>query len=135
MGDWIVKNIPASSIFVLAGLFMMGWGFYIWWSQQRCIEQTTGVVKTVDHEVKDLEDNYRALFAYSVEGVEYVRSSSHVYSKPKFSAGDSVTIFYDPSKPQRFYVLEEGKQTSKAVFFLVGFGVVILLITIFTESK
>ena len=139
MGDWIVRNVHPASAFYLAGLIPLGIGFYIWWSQQQCIAQTAGVVKDVQYEKKNKSRGYRALFAYSAGGVEYVIDSSHAPQKPNFSVGDSVTIFYDPSEPRRFYALEEKKQTTKNVFFWVGFGVVWMLVITFmvfiSESK
>ena len=137
MGDWIVRNIPASSMFVLPGLILLGLAYYRWWSERRCTAQTAGVVKDINRNVGgSKKSSSSVLFAYSVGDVEYVRNLNYGSSNLKFSVGDSVTIFYDPSKPRRFYALEEGgKRTYKDVFFMVGFGVVLLLITVFAESN
>ena len=72
-------------------------------------------------------NQYRAVFTYSVEGVQYVRRSPRAASVPEFSVGDSVTVFYDRSSPKRFYVLEEGRSTVEYLIF-IAVGAVMMII-------
>ena len=131
-------------MFVLFGLVMVGIGCFVWWSdaelKRECTLQVDGTVKSVAHEVKynskskRNENEYRATYAYSVEGVEYVDRSIFVTSTPRFSEGDDVTIFYDPADPKRFYVSEEADGSMvKLSLFIIAFGVAFVLIGIFSN--
>ena len=137
-------NKFGKALFILFGLLFVGIGCFVWWSnaelKRACTAQVDGFVKSVSHEVvynsksKRNENEYRATFAYSVEGVEYVDRSIFVTSTPKFSEGDGVTIFYNPADPQQFYVLEEADGTMvKISLFIITFGVAFVLIGFYSN--
>ena len=120
--------------FFLFGLVMAGVGFSIWWRMQACTKKVTGFVKSVDITViyrkHGARDGYRSTFAYSVDGIEYVKQSNIKTITPRFSEGESVTIFYNPSNPKQFYIPEERKSP---VSVLVGFGVIFMLMAPFMD--
>ena len=129
----------AKIAFFLYGLASVGCGVFLWWSENKkrkeCTVKVDGVVKNAEKWITKKKGKKRKrfcpIFTYrSEEGVEYVRQSNTTSSKPKFSDGQSVTIFYDPNKPERFYVLEEGKAIAITVM-LVGFGVMFMLLAPF----
>ena len=122
----------------LFGLIFAGPGIFLLWNDKKkekeCTAKVAGVVKDVGHSVQykngRVKTSYRPTFSYSVGGVEYTKQSNTTSRAAKFSEGQQVNVFYDPSKPQRFYVAEEGKTT--ALFMaLVGIGVAIMLVAPF----
>ena len=123
---------------LLVGLVLVGCGVLFWWFDKRkrdaCTAKVDGVVKAVDHSVTyskgKRRSSYRTTFAYSVEGVEYVKQSSTTTKIARFSEGQTATIFYDPKKPQRFYVLEEGSFIAIPAV-LIGLGVISMLTALF----
>ena len=127
---------PASVMvpFVLGVLFA-GVGVFLWWRdkklRQECIGQTPGVVcnvgRTTSYKKGRRKDSYRITYAYSVEGIEYTRQSNTTTSIPAFSKEQKVSVFYDPSRPQRSYVLEEGRTIAA---MLVPFILGVLLMTV-----
>ena len=133
-------------VFVLFGLIFAGIGWFLLWRQKKlkqvCTAQVSGTVKDVTESISHSTGkgkrtgrrrvSYRPIFTYSVEGVEYVQQSIIGSSRPKFNVGQSVTVFYDPSSPKRFYVLEEGKSTVAGICF-VAVGVVIMIATPFLD--
>ena len=123
----------------LFGLVFAGLGAFLLWidkkKRKECTAEVVGVVKDVGKSTTfkkgRVRNSYRPTFAYSVEGVEYVKQSNTKSGTSKFSEGQNVTVFYDPSKPQRFYVLEEGK-TTVLYLVLVGIGAATMLVAPFT---
>ena len=122
-------------LFIMVGLVLVGIGGFFWWHdknlRQECTAQTAGVVIDEGHSIKNKNgrraDKYRPTFAYSVEGVEYTKQTNTEHGARRFSEGQSVTVFYDPSKPQRYYILEEGGPGS-LVWIPVILGVLFLLV-------
>ena len=118
----------------LFGLLFGGLGMFLWWNDKKkrkeCTAEVAGVVKDVGKSVSykkgKVKNSFRPTFAYSVEGVEYVKQTNTTSGKNHFSEGQKVTVFYDPSKPQRFYVLEEKKLTA-LYMLLVGIGVAVMV--------
>jgi len=125
-------------VFFLVGLLIAGIGVFIWMNKNKmkkeCTAQVSGVVSNVDHTTSiktgkkgtQVRNKYRATFKYSVNGVEYVKQSNNTTGRPKLYEGQSVTVYHDPAKPERYYVLEEGTQVMGPVLF-VAFGVVFML--------
>ena len=104
-------------MFLLPGMLLVLVSCLCWWwsskQRKRCTSQTNGVVSdikhTVSHKKGSQHHRYRPTFTYSVGGVEFTRRSNITTMSPKFSVGQAVTVFHDPFKPQRYYVLEQGK--------------------------
>ena len=123
---------------LLVGLALVGGGVLFWWFDKRkrdaCTAKADGVVKAIDHSVSyrkgKRRSSYRTTFAYSAEGVEYVKQSSTTTKTARFSEGQTVTVFYDPSNPKKFYVLEEGRSIAIPAV-LIGLGVVSILTALF----
>ena len=128
-------------VFFLAGLALVGFGAFLWWSDKKkkeaCTAKVVGVVKAVDYTVRykkgRIRNRYRTTFAYSAEGVEYVKQSNILTRIPKFSEGQSVTAFYDPADPQQFYVLEEADSMVILFLSLIALGVAFILIGTFSS--
>ena len=125
-------------VFFLVGLALVGAGVLFWWfgkkKRKECTGKVEGVVKKVDNTVTykkgKVRNESRSTFAYSVDGVDYVKQSSTTTVIARFSEGQTVTVFYDPSKPQRFYVSEEGRSIAIPAV-LIGLGVVSMLTALF----
>ena len=94
------------------------------WNQV-CSSQVDGTVKDVTRtgggrrRRRHGGNTYRATFTYSLQGVEYTRKLSSLLNK--FSVGQRVTVFYDPSNPERHYVLEHKQNIKRGIDF-IGFG-------------
>ena len=116
----------------ISGLFFASLGGFGWRRDYKllraCAAKAPGVVteirQTTSRGGKGTSVSYTPVFAYSVEGVQYVREGS---GGSKFSVGDSVTVFYDPSEPERFYILEEGKSTAPLIA-VSALGAVLMII-------
>jgi len=66
---------------------------------------------------------------YTARGVEYVKALSTTQDgRPKFSAGQRVIVCYDPSEPNRHYVVEEQKTVAilLVIFFAAGVFLMVL---------
>ena len=94
-----------------------------------CTEQTPGVVVDEGRSRRLGQKNeiYLPKYSYSVLGVEYTKQTGS-YNVLKVSKGQSVTVFYDPSDPQRAYVLELGAGNVGMVWALSIAGVVCILL-------
>ena len=127
-----------SGLFV--GLALVGGGVLFWWfgkkKRDACTAKVDGVVKSVDQWVSYIngrrKSGYKTTFAYSVKGVEYVKQSGTSTKTARFSEGQTVTVLYDPKKPQRFYILKEGMSIAIPAV-LIGLGVIPILITLFAN--
>ena len=135
-----MENMVNTLIPFVVGLFFVGLGGFFWWRgkklRQECTAQTAGVVSDVGHTVTykkgKRRNQYRTTFTYSVDDVEYVKQSSTTTSTQKFSEGQNVTVFYDPNKPQRYYVLEEGRAVALILVAII-MGVLFILAGIFSR--
>jgi len=135
-------------VFVLFGLIFAGIGGFLLWRQKKlkqvCTAQVSGTVKDITESISYSTGkgkrtgrrrvSYRPIFTYSVEGVEYVQQSIIGSSRPKFNVGQSVTVFYDPSSPKRYYVLEEG-QSKVLWIILIIVGVAVAMVAPFLEFQ
>ena len=114
--------------FFLAGLALAGLGWHLLQKHNRekhcCAAQCPGTVSDIGHVVlpskKGDVHHYRPVFAYTVAGVEYVGRPFISYKTPSvFPDGMRVTVFYDPSDPNRFYVAEQRQPPVGPLFFIV----------------
>ena len=117
----------------LLGLFFMVLSGLCWRHGKRlkrlCTEQTHGVVvdEGRSRSAKGAKDLYLPKYSYSVLGVEHTKQESSS-SVRKVSTGQNVTVFYDPSNPQRAYVLEIGAETGRVALVMAAIGVVLILL-------
>jgi len=121
----------------LIGLFLIGLGGFFLWNERRmkqiCTSQVSGVVADEGHYVRykngKRKEGYKPTFSYSVEGVEYTKQKDSYSSTRKVSTGQSVTVFYDPAKPNRFYVLELGSVKGSIIVWIpCALGVLFILV-------
>ena len=133
--DVKTQELGLRIMFSVFGLACAGGGVLHWRYENKlrlaCTAQAAGIVKEIQKQTKRSKrrtsTSYYPVFTYSAEGKQYVRGSSNGYDEFKFSVGDNVTVFHDPSNPKRYYVLEEGRSTVMNIF-LIAFGAVFLII-------
>lgn len=128
-------------VLVLVGLVFAGVGGFLIWRgknlEKVCTVQVGGIVSdnflSVKYKKGRRRESYYPIFKYSVGGIEYTQQSSFGTGRsPKFAIGQSVKVFYNPSNPKQYYVLEEGKLTIMAICF-IAIGVIILVATPFMK--
>ena len=131
MEDMINAAMP-----FLIGLFLIGIGGFFLWHERRlrtlCTSQSSGLVVDEGYSVKYKNGHkkvgYKPTFSYSADGVEYVKQKDSYSSTRKVSTGQSVTVFYDPANPNRFYILELGSiKGSPIVWVPCALGVLFML--------
>jgi Protein of unknown function (DUF3592). len=123
----------------LAGVFFVAVGCGVWWFEKKkkrlCTAGVTGVVKSIivtSYMKKGkMRTRYTPTFAYSVEGVDYVQQSSKSSGKSKYSEGQEIPIFYDPAKPDRYYIPEEATHVA-LLFLLIAVGVLLLVAPLYS---
>lgn len=97
----------------------------------RCTQQ---VQATVIRNEKGSEDTYFPVFEYEVDGMIYTQKSHSGRNPPKYQLGDKVTIHYDPTNPNGFYVEKEdmiviGVMTSISGLFML-LGVIFVVVSV-----
>jgi len=89
-----------------------------------CTEQTEGVIRTAYEKRMGINIPYPEI-AYKVNERAYTKPFS---GSDKITAGDNVTVCYNPSNPKKFYVLEDNSNmVIVGVAFVIG-GIVFMLI-------
>lgn len=71
-----------------------------------------------------VKDTYQPMLRYMADAREYNVISSYYHEQPRLTPGDTVVIFYDPSKPQRIRLEEESAEGCAG---LVRLGILLLL--------
>ena len=132
-----VVNMIIAIATLLVGLFIVGLGISFWREdsalRRECTAQADCVVTNIEHSLTSKKkDKYTITYTYSVEGAEYVAETSEVANNPKFDLGDSVTLFYEPSNPERYYIAEirgSVEEQATGAIFTVTVGCVWILVT------
>ena len=126
-------------VLFLAGLAFAGLGCHLLWGhyedERLFTSQTPGVVSEVQ-EVRAPGKisgtrviKYVPTFTYTVDGITYDKSTGVQHeASAAFPVGREVTVFYDPSNPEHFYVEEERDQPIGPEAF-IAFGVIFMLAT------
>jgi len=116
---------------VLIGLSVAGIGVFMLWRRNKlkkeCTAQTAGtVIRTyVKKKKKNKSGGTRYMeYKYSVNSVEYIKNDRIGISDR--GVGDSVTVFYDPSNPERSYALEGGSNLLNAII-VIGLGCITIV--------
>ena len=137
-----MEDIVNAAMPFVIGLFLIGLGGFFLWNEKRmkqiCTAQTTGVIVDEGHRVSyrngKRKEGYSPTVAYSVEGVEYTQKKNSGRSTRMVSKGQSVTVFYDPTKPKRFYILELGSvKGSPIVWVPCALGVLFIFVGVFVS--
>lgn len=83
----------------------------------RCTVSTPGVVKDIreSYDSDDGRTTYYPIFEYKIGSQTFTQSSSIGSSKRQFNPNDSVTIMYNPDKPNEFMVQGYSEKASKGV--------------------
>lgn len=79
----------------------------------RCTAETTATV--FDNIIN--ENTYTPVFLYEVDGQSYKMKSSYSTNPPKYRINEKVTLYYNPDKPEEFYV---DKASTLVTYILVG---------------
>lgn len=96
----------------------------------------TGVV---DSTYKERDNSTYVRYIYKVAGKEYIGqriyydqlgAGSQISDKDTYQNGQSITVFYDPKKPDSA-VLRTGPQNSKAEYMKYGLGLILGVALIF----
>ena len=132
----LIETLGDATLPFLVAVISVGVGVFSWWSDKRakrlCTSVAGGVVEDeghtiVKHRREKPKEGYRPTFSYLVQGVRYTTQPKRMYETREFSMGQKATIFYDPFKPSRSYVLEA--QTPRLVIWVPAiFGAFVLLI-------
>ena len=121
-------------VIVLIGLVLAGVGGFLMWRKKNlvkaCTAHVSGTVKDISQVSRIVKKKrrtfYYPIFAYSVNGAEYVQKSGNGCPPSKFNVGQSVSVFYDPSSPKQYYVEEEGKSSAMG-WAWIFMGVIIMI--------
>jgi hypothetical protein len=109
--------------------------------RRSCTTQTEGLVVDFVVSERSSTDNddgetistvsyiYYPVFSYYASGAEYKPKSSVGTGRKRFSEGDKVTVFYNPSAPAEYYILEDSASKRLGYYFM-GFGILTLLVLI-----
>ncbi len=103
---------------------------------KRCSACTIGTVgEIVQGYFKDensWQRGYRPVFEYYVNGQMYRCISKTMVNRIKLISGQSVTVYYNPEKPQQYYVKEYTySNVVGKVFVAVGLGIMIISAIVF----
>lgn len=121
-------------IFLLIGIFI---GSIYASKVKRCSACTIGTVaEIVQGYFKDddhrWQRGYRPVFEYYVNGQLFQCISKTMVNSIKLTSGQSVTIYYNPEKPQQYYVKEYiYSNLIGKVFVAVGLGIMIISAIVF----
>ena len=130
-----MEYITDATLPLLLGVIFVGVGVFFWWQGKRqrrlCTSVVGGVVADegfiVKQRKRERREGYQPTFSYSVEGVAYTNQLPTPEETKRFSMGQKVTVFYDPFKPKRSYVLEVG-HSNLLILVPAFFGTSLLLI-------
>jgi len=115
-------------IFSLIGLIGIAIGIVMLRKQtklyQVCTAQAIGAVTGIQRKKSGKSSNYHTTFTYPARDTEYVKTV--ITSGNKFSVGQRITVFYNPSDPDKHYVFKD-KWTW---LFIFAFGAVFMAIGI-----
>ena len=117
--------------FIVGSIFQLARRFFL---KKRCTAQVGGNIHGIElneHEHKRDDDyrksvSYSIAYDYSADGVEYEKKRRISKRQHKvLGKHDGFTVFYDPSKPKRHYVLEL-KFRMLATLGLIALGAILL---------
>lgn len=72
--------------------------------------------------------SYHAVVEYTADDAVYTMRSILGRTKPLYRAGDTVTVHYDPTNPEKFYIEEDTGVLEKIyrLFFIIGIAMLIV---------
>ena len=97
----LMRDTGPARFFVPVGLILIIFGIILLGFNTDNYLQTTGKVKEVIELPKSADEaqQYDVLLTYSVDGKEYGTTFSGLGKK--YSAGDDITVYYDPADPEK----------------------------------
>jgi len=109
---------------LVAGIFGLSFLLYQIITKAVYTEQTEGTVGLAHENRMGMDISYTCL-TYTANGVVYTRPLS---GSNKLAPGDVVTVQCNPSKPEKYYILQDKSNLRIiAVAFIIG-GIVLMLI-------
>ena len=102
------------------------------------IKSCTGEVqgKVVSYYVSGYYDEnsderlYRPIFEYEADGLVYSQQSAVGKRQKRFAVGEGVTIMYDPSNPDKYYVPADTYAANTWMTY-IGVGIFLIATTVF----
>lgn len=102
--EFMVLMTLTALILFLAGLYVLISPFY---GKLTCTSETIAEVVYLSRHINDFKsgnETYAPTFSYNVNG-EQITVQHNVYlSQNPYEIGDTLTIFYNPNKPEIFYI-------------------------------
>jgi hypothetical protein len=104
--------------------------------RRNCTAMTMGKVEgfEVDESSSTDEDgdetvsvSHYPIFSYTAMGRNMVKRSRVGTGRPRFAVGREVSVYYNPTNPDEYYVLEDGSAKNIGVWFVV-FGLFIFVV-------
>lgn len=136
MSDTLMFVITFSGFCGLIGIIFALIGIVMLKNEKKlkrdCTSTTFGKVVDLARHVTSNSDGFYSsvwhpVFEYSVGELKYVKESMHGSSKSKYAIGQEVEVYYNPEKPDEYYI--EGEQgVFSTVFTIVGIGVMIIAV-------
>ena len=118
-------------VFICGILFTgVGIGYTLWMNQKIkvCKEYTDGFI--IENQERGTgHRNRRAyfpIFSIVVNGTEYKLRHYSGSNPPKYKIGDKETVYYNPNKPEQFYIKEKFPFKVGLIIILFGIGTIVL---------
>ncbi len=117
-------------IFAVIGLLLIIMFFR---KKKNCTSVTKGTVVDIDVERNYDREHDRSysvefpIYEYTVDGQTYTEKATSSSGNSKYRIGDEVDIYYNPIKPDEFYVSGENAEIILGVVFLI-IGVIFIII-------
>lgn len=129
-GELVAVGIMA--LFVVIGLLVLI-GMII--TKIKCREEVEAVVdELIPNSDGDTGPSFYPVFTYRYEGVDYRRKSNLASSSRKFKVGESVKLFVDPDKPERFYCPRETATKVITILLFTASSALIMVLFWFVDK-
>ncbi|MBQ6555472.1 MAG: DUF3592 domain-containing protein [Firmicutes bacterium] len=128
----VMYGVP--SLVILFGVFNI---FGAIKKKQRCTARTVGtIVEIKEDRDSDSKTEYSPVYQYNT-GTQMIRKKANfsTSSKRKYKLGDTTEIFYDPKKPELFYVKGQQMGYAAGIFLIIMGGVLMFIFVNYATFK
>ena len=120
-------------VVLLLGLGLAGTGANQAWDETirylACTDEVKGVIKSIVRNDDGEGRTHHTFVAYTVAGIEYENKTPEtLVNNPWHYRGESLTLFHDPTDPNRFYVPGEGNLSIILGLLITAFGLVAVVL-------
>lgn len=117
-----------AALVIFMGIMFESFSIYIRKSaagrKKRCVKKTCGVVTDVIRKEysgwNDVQTAFCPVFSYKVGDRKITQKSHYGNVGPEFYAGQDVTVYYNPGKPEEYYISAEKIPTIHEVFTVIS---------------